>query len=150
TPPAFILSQDQTLHLKVFARPRPKPAPFDSSKTLFSTNRPWFSLIGKPGKDVWHALLSFQGTGSPGADSPPSPEDGAVPPALPLSKCPEGRTFSISDTDSPVKRFFRPRRASERRQTRFDLRKNRKPRREAQSRASDFACQEISKKTGKA
>ena len=34
TPPAFILSQDQTLHLKVFARPRLAPLPIDPSQTL--------------------------------------------------------------------------------------------------------------------
>jgi hypothetical protein len=34
TPPAFILSQDQTLHFKVFARLGPKPWPIDASQTL--------------------------------------------------------------------------------------------------------------------
>src|SRR5215470_6111516 len=35
TPPAFILSQDQTLHLRVFQRRRPKPATVDASQSCF-------------------------------------------------------------------------------------------------------------------
>src|SRR6266508_1920602 len=58
-------------------------------------------------KDVWHALLSFQGTGSSGLLAP---ADDAVPPAFRSVKNPPpiGGTFSLSRPTLRVKRFSRP------------------------------------------
>ena len=68
TPPAFILSQDQTLHLKCFHGTAP-----EGTRTVKFESNPVFSIqetllfLKKQEKDVWHALLSFQGTESPGS-----------------------------------------------------------------------------------
>ena len=79
TPPAFILSQDQTLHLKCFhsVGSRRWSPPSNSSEILFfdsgsSRLATGYCFLRKAAKiiDVWHALLSFQGTESPDASHP--------------------------------------------------------------------------------
>ena len=64
TPPAFILSQDQTLHLNLFHRPGPKSEPVEEESEPAFTKTGNSAFFKKQEKDVWHALLSFQGTGS--------------------------------------------------------------------------------------
>jgi hypothetical protein len=68
TPPAFILSQDQTLHLKCFhdTGSRRNSHRQIRVKSCFSIQETLL-FLKKQEKDVWHALLSFQGTESPGS-----------------------------------------------------------------------------------
>jgi hypothetical protein len=104
TPPAFILSQDQTLHLKVFQRRRPKPATVDPSQScFFPTGKLWF--LKNQEKDVWHALLSFQGTGSPGFETHPRTTPFSRRPRLESSA--KRRTISIAESDPSVNEFVR-------------------------------------------
>jgi hypothetical protein len=70
TPPAFILSQDQTLHLNLFHRPGPKSEPVEEESEPAFTKTGNSAFFKKQEKDVWHALLSFQGTAPPGLWSP--------------------------------------------------------------------------------
>jgi hypothetical protein len=56
-------------------------------------------LFKKAGKDVWHALLSFQGTG------PRTHRRGAVPPA-PSNQPSEDGKISIRKVIPPVKLFL--------------------------------------------
>jgi hypothetical protein len=114
TPPAFILSQDQTLHLKVFARrptrrrrgPQGPLLSYRSARRLMRVNpalvkdRKNSGFCENQEKDVWHALLSFQGTGSPRLD----PADDAVPPAFSETGFPsKDGNFSLSDFPRSVK-----------------------------------------------
>jgi hypothetical protein len=68
TPPAFILSQDQTLHLKSHdadhRSDRRRSIPVKSEILFFSIQVCFCESSKKI--DVWHALLSFQGTDPPG------------------------------------------------------------------------------------
>src|SRR6188768_128096 len=108
TPPAFILSQDQTLHLKCFARlgrlaaASPVEIRVESCcvlKTLvFPKNQE---------KDVWHALLSFQGTASPELAASLRTRDGAVPPAPSPNQSDITRTDQNSDLWFPCQAKFR-------------------------------------------
>ena len=76
TPPAFILSQDQTLHLKVFARLELALSPIDASQTLYVSENSGFSK--KPGKRRLARSTQFSRNRAPG---PFEPESRAVPPA---------------------------------------------------------------------
>ncbi len=72
TPPAFILSQDQTLHLNVFARcpSLARRPPFDTSQTLlFSKTGKNSGFSKKPGKRRLARSTQFSRNRAPG--SPP-------------------------------------------------------------------------------
>ena len=73
TPPAFILSQDQTLHLNVFARcpPLARRPPFDTSQTLlFSKTGKNSGFSKKPGKRRLARSTQFSRNRTPGVSSP--------------------------------------------------------------------------------
>jgi hypothetical protein len=81
TPPAFILSQDQTLHLNVFAR-RPllaKRTPFDTSQTLLSLKQEKLWFFKKTRKKTSGTLYSVFKEPDPRGFLP---ADDAVPPAF--------------------------------------------------------------------
>jgi hypothetical protein len=98
------------------------------------------AFFQKAEKDVWHALLSFQGTGSRFG------RGRAVPPAQ-LSENPRPKT-EISDYELLVPgstKTFSSRRSPQRRRARFPgLGKNWKPFRvDAQYRCSEGICQGV-------
>jgi hypothetical protein len=110
----------------VFLRRRPEPTTWKSSRTLLLHRRfgdrkaPWPPATGKlwffqgawrtarspassknQEKDVWHALLSFQGTGSAGLT-----RDDAVPPAYLGRISVQRPNLQFASFSIPRQRFF--------------------------------------------
>ena len=84
TPPAFILSQDQTLHLNLFHRPGPKSEPVEEEPNLLSRKQETL-LFSKSRKKTSGTLYSVFKEPDPGFD-----RGRAVPPAqLPDSSRPK-------------------------------------------------------------
>jgi hypothetical protein len=75
TPPAFILSQDQTLHLNLFHRPGPKSEPVEEEPNLLSRKQETL-LFSKSRKKTSGTLYSVFKEPDPGFD-----RGRAVPPA---------------------------------------------------------------------
>src|SRR4030095_6993355 len=65
TPPAFILSQDQTLHLNLFHRPGPKSEPVEEEPTLLSRKQETL-LFSKSRKKTSGTLYSVFKEPDPG------------------------------------------------------------------------------------
>jgi hypothetical protein len=94
TPPAFILSQDQTLHLRVFHRRPPKRTTLDSSQTLLLRKQEKLWFFRKPGKRRLARSTQFSRNRILGGTHQPA--DDAVLPAPTLRKSRPKAELSVS------------------------------------------------------
>ena len=120
TPPAFILSQDQTLHLNVFARrpPLSRRPPFDTSQTLLlrKQEKLWFlEGVGGTAKSPARSKTRKKTSGtlySVFKEPDPRgtlPADDAVPPAFSKTRLPsEDGNFSLCHFPHFCQRFRCP------------------------------------------
>jgi hypothetical protein len=100
TPPAFILSQDQTLHLNLFHRPGPKSEPVEEEPNLLSRKQETL-LFSKSRKKTSGTLYSVFKEPDPGFS-----RGRAVPPAQlpdnsrPKTELPEYEFLEAGSTKS--------------------------------------------------